>query len=365
MEVIKTISINSLDEYFKLILELDDGYVFRGHGDSSWMLQPGIFRRDEKSLEKISGYLMNHKYHHDFFANYNSNSKESIKLLQFVEINLLNGFINNAHYSGLRLPPDAIKFARKYISSLTYPEHFPVEDGLESLALAQHYGLPTSLLDWSANPLTALYFSAENNACDDSEGTMSVWGLNIDNLISLQESYKKNISELTELKFVREILNIRVHRSDSEINKNLGAQKGCFTYNFFEGEQFNGYDIKLQSLNEKLKSHYDDLLNEVKNIKTDPRLNPLLITNGVKIPEIDSIEDEKDIKLIKNKPHICSVIFMTNQYYNELLIEIKIPKNLAKTILSGLSRLGVTLSTIYPSYENCVKNIISQSRIIK
>lgn len=118
--------INSLSEYVSSVSEIgktvvncagsNEALLFRGHSDSTYELVPGIGRGRESRCD-ISIF------------------DEERNILDLAKMKL----------------PDVFK------ESAT---------PMETLALAQHYGLPTRLLDVSENALVALFF-----ACEEEKGT--------------------------------------------------------------------------------------------------------------------------------------------------------------------------------------------------
>lgn len=127
-------------------------WLFRGQRDARWTLKPKALRPGAfDHLRPLSG---NERHGH------------TLPHLD-TELQHVLRFVAYLHDLGHYVPGDhpLLRDPRpRYVPptppAWLMPEIFPPPELLDMFALAQHYGIPTRLLDWSHKPLTAAYFAA-------------------------------------------------------------------------------------------------------------------------------------------------------------------------------------------------------------
>ena len=131
------------------------GNLFRGQGDTKWPILSSLTRSIIPSIneikEKYGEVELNSERFEDIFKS------ESLKKSMGDKLKSIHyGYVN---FKNL-LPP--------YLNEVEHKE-FILNSDLSLLLLSQHYGLPTRFIDWSLNPLVALYFAVESSGPNTKE----------------------------------------------------------------------------------------------------------------------------------------------------------------------------------------------------
>jgi len=187
--------------------------IYRGQRDASWSLEPSLLRNEYKPVSRCYG-----------------NNEPAPPYQQFLyEFRILQEFVAHCDSASISLPGDSPDFRKKYLDLdsdealakyISSPNLWPNPELYQLMAIAQHHGLPTRLLDWSRRSYVAAYFAASS----------ALQALNLNTRKTEQVDPEKRLAVwVLNIKFKNLLPDLDVVSVPSGQNRNIASQAGCFT----------------------------------------------------------------------------------------------------------------------------------------
>lgn len=202
-------------------------WAFRGHQDADWLLVPPALRDK------------------DVFLGVGPDAPQGRRPTELDQLKceheLLTAFLFYADRSGLQLPdnftytPEAARDEYRLEEDvIAGKRYWPPTKWLPWVALAQHYGVPTRLLDWSDSSKVACLFAVEGAAKarrQREQGQLCVWALNMEWMNwAWHGTFGDAPNQHSDI--MRDIYGntlVRIVRAPRSTNPRLHAQHGLFT----------------------------------------------------------------------------------------------------------------------------------------
>jgi hypothetical protein len=191
-------------------------FIFRGQADSNWALIPSVLRPYQNGPVQCRF------------------GEVGADLMVFLELTYLRNFARYCDAIGIPVPGDSQEFRREVLSGdhsdrlYISPSLWPDSRLLDLMAMAQHHGVPTRLLDWTTKAFTAVYFACSSalaaNDRWEPDTKLAVWALNISS-IRLHDD-------------------VVLHYSPGAVSPHLAAQGGLFTVHPHSGVRNSAFEVR-------------------------------------------------------------------------------------------------------------------------
>jgi hypothetical protein len=199
----------------------DSTWIFRGHAHDHYVLLPSALRPENAAaLHSLAQTSDNSSEFAD------TNIRQAI-----AECTLLVRLYVELDRQGVAIPQDSAEIRELLQSRRNQLDWslrdakirkdmpgWPLKELVPFMAFAQHYGLPTRLLDWTRSPFVAAYFAADPNGASELAGHAEVWALN-----TISAKWGRALGSDAE----DQVFPVAAPRNS---NPNLHAQDGLFTF---------------------------------------------------------------------------------------------------------------------------------------